>query len=264
MQFELSERLKTVAECVTRGNAVADIGTDHGYLPIYLCTQQIAPYVIGMDVNKGPLSRAAKNIGGLSGQIELRLSDGLAGLKPQEVQTVTICGMGGKLMERILTEGEHVITSDMEIILSPQSELMHFRAYLELKHYCVVQEHIVLEDGKFYFIMKCRREAEKENAQNTAPKALPVWKCTEKQLKKMLQQQKDFESFANLTYGTYLLEHPDDTLAKLIELDRQSLVRVREQVASCESQHRESRLAEIDFALKAIAYAQRKAQEAAK
>ena len=83
--MELSKRLTAVAGLVTEGASVADIGTDHGYIPIHLIEQNLSPKVIAMDINKGPLERARIHIAGygMSDRIETRLSDGLAAVKPE-------------------------------------------------------------------------------------------------------------------------------------------------------------------------------------
>ena len=105
--MELSKRLTAVAGLVTEGASVADIGTDHGYIPIYLIEQNLSPKVIAMDINKGPLERARIHIAGygMSDRIETRLSDGLAAVKPKEVEEMIVAGMGGGLVIHILEEG---------------------------------------------------------------------------------------------------------------------------------------------------------------
>ena len=94
--MELSKRLTAVAGLVTEGASVADIGTDHGYIPIHLIEQNLSPKVIAMDINKGPLERARIHIAGygMSDRIETRLSDGLAAVKPKEVEEMIVAGMG--------------------------------------------------------------------------------------------------------------------------------------------------------------------------
>ena len=105
--MELSKRLQAVADLVTAGYRVADIGTDHAYIPIFLLASGKIPGAAAMDVNEGPLERARCHIeeNGLTEKISLRLSDGLAGLRPGEAESVVIAGMGGGLIIRILTEG---------------------------------------------------------------------------------------------------------------------------------------------------------------
>lgn len=150
--MQLSERLTKVASMVTAGNCLADVGTDHGYVPIYLYEKKIIPRAIAMDIGKGPLERAKLHIeeSGLSEVIETRLSDGLAALKAREVQSIIIAGMGGPLMVRILSACPEVIASVEELILQPQSEVFKVREWLYNADYEITEEHMVFEDGKYY------------------------------------------------------------------------------------------------------------------
>lgn len=153
--MQISNRLKAVASFVTSGNRVADIGCDHGYVPIYLIEEGKIPSAIAMDVNKGPLLRAAEHIEscGLSGYIETRLSDGLAELESGEADTVIIAGMGGPLMQKILEDGREVLETVEELILQPQSDLAGFRRYLTENGYRIADENMIYEDGKYYPIL---------------------------------------------------------------------------------------------------------------
>ncbi len=163
---------------VTPGFALADIGTDHAYIPIYLVENKMIPRAYAMDVNRGPLARAAEHIRehGLDARIETRLSDGLAGLRPGEAQSIVIAGMGGALTIRILEKGKELLRCVQngscaeknrsgiqaeppvfhvqEIILQPQSEVPQVRAYLEQAGFSIVREDMVFEDGKYYPMMK--------------------------------------------------------------------------------------------------------------
>lgn len=152
----LSERLMAIAKMITPGIPVADIGCDHAYLPIYLIREQITPYVIGCDVNAGPIIIAKENVStaGLSEQIELRQGDGLTVIEKGEVKSVVMAGMGGRLMMRIMMEGEDVLSDVSEIILEPQSDVEALRHFLEDNGYLIISENMILEDDKFYPIIK--------------------------------------------------------------------------------------------------------------
>ncbi len=152
----LSKRLQAVADMVSPGNRVCDVGCDHGFVSIYLVEQQISGNVIAMDVNSGPLERARIHISdrNLSGYIETRLSNGIEKLKTDEADTVILAGMGGPLMTGILSADKLKTESLKELILQPQSEIPAFRGFLQKAGYPVVREDIILEDNKFYFIMK--------------------------------------------------------------------------------------------------------------
>lgn len=165
--MQLSKRLLTVAGFVTPGSRVADVGTDHGYVPIYLVETGRSPGAIAMDINEGPLLRAQQHIreACLEDYIQTRRSDGAAALKSGEADTLIVAGMGGPLMEKILTQGREVLESCREFILQPQSEIREFRKYLQRNGFRIEQEDMVQEDGKFYPILRTvhgRMEWEKE------------------------------------------------------------------------------------------------------
>lgn len=154
--MELSARLNAVAHMVTKGNRVCDAGCDHGYVSIYLILEEICPKVIAMDVRTGPLKRAKEHICeyGLSEYIETRLSDGVEGLQQGEVDSLILAGMGGKLMQGILERGREKVVRMKELVLQPQSELYEFRKFLRKQGFMIQMETMILEDGKFYPIMK--------------------------------------------------------------------------------------------------------------
>ena len=160
--MQLSQRLSSVASMVTAGNCLADVGTDHGYVPIYLYERNIIPHAIAMDVNKGPLERAALHIAesGMKDAIETRLSDGLTALKIGEADSIVIAGMGGPLMIRILSAYPEVTDSAKELILQPQSEIAEVRIWLYEQGYEIIEEHMVYEDGKYYPMFKAVKNSE--------------------------------------------------------------------------------------------------------
>ena len=162
--MQLSQRLSSVASMVTAGNCLADVGTDHGYVPIYLYERKIIPHAIAMDINKGPLERTALHIAesGMKEAIETRLSDGLTALKPGEADSVVIAGMGGPLIIRILSAHPEVTESLKELILQPQSEISEVRIWLYEQGYEIVEEHMVFEDGKYYPMFKAVKNPEAE------------------------------------------------------------------------------------------------------
>ena len=160
--MQLSLRLAAISKMVHGGNRLVDVGCDHGYLPVYLVLNKKIPSAIAMDVRKGPLLRAKEHVQqyGVSDYIELRLSDGLSALKAGEGDTLVIAGMGGPLMERILTEGKQVLDSFQELILQPQSDVCHFRHFIREQGWEIREEELILEDGKFYPMMRVTRSIE--------------------------------------------------------------------------------------------------------
>lgn len=158
--MNISKRLNRLAEMVTEGSRLADVGTDHGYVPLCLCRQGKIPGAVAMDINEGPLLRARQHIdeAKLGAYIETRLSDGLAALKADEADTVLIAGMGGQLMERILEQGGHVLPTVKELVLQPQSEIWRVRRWLFAHGFRIVCEDILVEDGKFYPMFRAVRK----------------------------------------------------------------------------------------------------------
>ena len=154
--MQLSKRLQAVANLVTPGKRLADIGTDHGYVPIWLYEQGRIPSALAMDLREGPLQRAKEHIRmhGLDEKIKTRLSDGLEKLLPGEADSIVIAGMGGMLVVKILTQGQAVLDSVQELILQPQSDLDAVREYLHRTGFVIVQEEMVFEEGKYYPMMK--------------------------------------------------------------------------------------------------------------
>ena len=160
--IRISDRLRIVAHMCDKGAVVADIGTDHGYLPIYLVQEGIARSAIAMDLRKGPLDKAKKHIcdNCLEDRIQTRLSDGLEKLSKNEADIITICGMGGRLIADIVTKGKDVITQNTILVVSPQSEVGEFRHFLVSQGFEIEDEQMLKEDGKYYFIIKCRKSEE--------------------------------------------------------------------------------------------------------
>lgn len=154
--MELSERLRTVAEAVTPGNRVADIGTDHGYVPIWLVEHDRIPEAIASDLREGPLERAKAHIREkhLEDRIRTRLGSGLQGIDPEEVDTVIMAGMGGDLISRLLEERSQFFEQEKELILQPQSEWFKVRHVLHDHGYRIDREWMVLEDGHYYVIIR--------------------------------------------------------------------------------------------------------------
>lgn len=216
--MQLSLRLSAIAEMVTEGNRLVDVGCDHGYLPVDLIQKQKIPSAIAADVGKGPLSRAQEHIEqyGLGKYIETRLSDGLREIREGEGDTLVIAGMGGPLMERILTDGKEVLRSFKELILQPQSDIGHVRRFLFANGYQIMEENSVLEDGKFYFIMKA-----------AAGIKVPAWKDEELEFGKLLLEKK------HPVLRQYLereLRIRDQILERLRDESREATVRRKEEV----------------------------------
>ena len=154
--MNLSKRLTAVAGLITPGNSIADIGTDHGYIPIYMAQKGLTRKALAMDVNPGPLKRAVENINKyhVEDMVSARLSDGLSMLNEGETDTIVIAGIGGLLMVNILEKYPSKAHAARELILSPHSDVDKVRRFLADNGFCITHEKMVCEEGKYYFIMR--------------------------------------------------------------------------------------------------------------
>ena len=153
--MKLSGRLQAAADLVSVRTSAADAGTDHGYLPIWLCLENRIERAIAMDLREGPLQRAQAHIreAGLEGRIETRISDGLTALAPGEADSAVITGMGGILISRILKQSPGVVRSLQELVLGPQSDEDLVRRTLEAMDFRIDRETMIREEGKYYVLI---------------------------------------------------------------------------------------------------------------
>lgn len=160
--INLSKRLKCLAQYVPQGSVVADIGTDHGYLPVYLVLQGISPGVIAADINRGPLEAARSNVQqrGVQDKIDLRLGNGLQVLKPGEADVIVIAGMGGGTIRDILTESQQIAAQASRLILQPMADERDLREYLLLHGWRLLEEEMLLEDDRLYLVLVAERGQE--------------------------------------------------------------------------------------------------------
>lgn len=262
--INISERLKCVASLVNKGARVADIGTDHAYLPIYLVQNGISNKVYACDVRKEPLRRAKLHIDeyGLSDKITTKLCDGLKGINKGDVDTVTICGMGGKLMKNILKAGIDKLWDNTQLVLSAQSELRDFRKYLLETGIDIKSEHMLLEDGKYYFIFDCVYNTQDEyylnvtniqqnNIYENAASAGDIHNNNihnndshKEDNDKEYNDKKKITAYAEeeLRYGRYLLDNKSEVLYEYLNKEltscnniRNSLINNKEQSISIKS-----------------------------
>lgn len=158
-QFQLPKRLETIIERMPDSGCLADVGCDHAYVAIEAVRRGRAARALACDVRKGPLQQAAEHIlcAGLAGKIETRLSDGLEQVAPGEADTVVVAGMGGPLMERIL-QGR--LGDFAHFVLSPQSEIPHFRRFLLAEGMQIDEETMLIDEGKYYVILNVSQRAD--------------------------------------------------------------------------------------------------------
>ncbi|MCC5910471.1 MAG: SAM-dependent methyltransferase [Clostridiaceae bacterium] len=155
MKVKLTPRLQKIADLITTGSRVADIGTDHGYIPIYLLQNNIANELIASDVNEGPLETAKKNIKehGYEDKIKTRLGSGLEVLEPKEVDTVIIAGMGGILIAELLERVPEVTKATDTFILQPMQAQEELRRHLANNGFQIKKDLLVKEDRRIYEIL---------------------------------------------------------------------------------------------------------------
>lgn len=237
--FKLSERLSHLAALVSENVVLADVGTDHGYLPIYLIWTGRIGKAYAMDIGEGPLFRAKEHVEacGLGEYITLRLSDGVSALAPGEADSILIAGMGGGVTLHILTEGETVISAAKELILQPQSEIFRVREYLFQKGYRIDREDMVCEEGKYYPMMHVDCRARAAYGTEHSPRVRQII----------------------YRYGEHLLKNKNECLyqyllhnIKTYEMIEKNLEGVQETEAI--RKRREQVVAELDYARAALVY----------
>ena len=226
--MELSKRLEAVASLADPGETVADVGCDHGYVGIWLIQQKLFSKVIAMDVRPGPLEAARKNIQlyQVEDQIEIRLSDGLDMLSQGEADCMICAGMGGALTCRILNHHLQKVKAMKQVILQPQSELHLVRKFLRTNGFLILREEIVMEDGKYYPMMK----------------AVPC----------MAGAGEIPYSEEELEFGRVLLQQAHPVLGQFLEREMEIQNRILSALESQESVRAKKRMEEISYRIEWI------------
>lgn len=150
--MKLSKRLTAAAEHIRPDKKAVDVGTDHAYLPVYLVLTEKTKQCLAVDIGAGPLENARKTVEkyALSDRIALRISDGLQNVFPQEAEDISVCGMGGTLMTKILSECAWLQKEDMHLVLQPQSHVWEVRAFLLQNGFRTDYESVLEDAGKLY------------------------------------------------------------------------------------------------------------------
>ncbi len=153
--FSLSSRLQTVADLVPPGAALADVGTDHGQLPVWLVRKGIVSQAVATDLRPGPLSRgqALAQRWEVADRVAFRLCDGLSAVSPEEAEVVTIAGMGGETIADILAAASWSRDAGHRFILQAMSGVEGLRRYLSGNGYAILREVLVQEGGTLYVIL---------------------------------------------------------------------------------------------------------------
>lgn len=156
--MKLGARLAAIAAYILPGSRVADIGTDHGYLAVHLVEQGGVDYVVAGDIHEGPIAsaRALVERRGLETKIRVRLGNGLAVVRPEEVDMVVIAGMGGTTMVQILAKQDNLTSQLKQLILQPMVGAGTLRNWLVKNGFALINERLVKEEGRIYEIIVAR------------------------------------------------------------------------------------------------------------
>lgn len=217
--MELSKRLLTLVKMIRPGKVVADVGCDHGYVSIYLAKSSDFEKIIAMDVRSGPLDSAKRNIqaNGLQEQIETRLSDGMQALGENEADTLICAGMGGELIIHILSQDLNKARNMKQLILQPQSELFKVRKFLYDNGFSIIDEDMVIDDGKYYPMM-CAMPIDLYDHNEV--------KCNEKYIDvkkliyKFMQSKDELDIDVLWDYGPILLLNKNEVLHEFLNKEK--------------------------------------------
>lgn len=152
MYITLSKRLQCMADKVEKGSVVADVGTDHGYIPAWLIQNGICERVIASDIKPGPLQTAVKTarIAGVEDKIDFRLCSGLDAYRSDEFDTAIIAGMGGETVISILEACPW--TKGKKLIIQPQSKLPELRRWMNENGFVITDAELVYDTGRIYLV----------------------------------------------------------------------------------------------------------------
>lgn len=159
----MSKRLTKIASYVTPGLGVADVGTDHAYIPIMLLKSDYEGNIIATDINEGPLKKAFANLSelGFEDKVSLILCDGLDGCDPASVDTIIVAGMGGDTITGILDRADWCARKGIRLILQPVTKAEILRYWLINNDFVITDESLVKENGTVYQII-CARQGKSE------------------------------------------------------------------------------------------------------
>lgn len=259
--MQLSDRMLAVVGLVEECDCMADIGCDHGYVAMELIKRHICDKVIAMDINEGPLESAKSNISAycMNDYITTRLSDGTKALNHGEADGIICAGMGGKLIIKILTEGEELVKEMKQLILQPQSEIDEVRAYLREAGFVIDKEDMLCEDGKYYPMMHVVSEAfgERErtlsdnlahNAKKKDGNPPSIDSVSSIEAERLLRVQD--------TYGPCLLKMGHPTLKQYLLWEKDNLEKIRDNLMKQETTNarQQYRIAELEEELSDIVF----------
>ena len=250
----LSPRLACVADFVSSGGCICDVGCDHAYLPIHLLLSGRVRSAIAMDVRPGPLAIAAEHIAGvgLQDRIVTRLSDGLAALEPGEADCIVLAGMGGVLMRQILADDYRKACSAREWILQPQSDVTGVRSFLRESDFAIEAEELVWDRGKLYVVIRAVMRREQDGLKALVENRTPgLEKAEETGL-----QEKGFDALCD-RFGPVLLSRRHPLLFTYLQKEENRLsqlcVRLQGETAHETVERRRELAEELEMTRKALA-----------
>lgn len=237
--MKISTRLREIAERLPSGCKFADIGSDHGLLPIYAIKQGIALSAVAGEVNEGPLEAARRGVlsHGVQDKIAVRKGDGLAVIEAGEVDTITISGMGGALIASILADGVTKLDGVKRLILQPNMAEGAVRRWLLEQNWLITDEIILEEDGKIYEIITADRqqEAKQQNEVLYAKRSMNID-----------NRVVEITSEWLLELGPLLINKPNDVFFKKWNSEHRKLLRIYESIMkSAEKEISDSKAAQV-------------------
>ena len=162
--LRLSERLLVTASFVRQGAVLADVGTDHAYIPAFLIKSGVISKAYASDINKGPLENAAKTLESENiNSVSLILSDGLKDVSKNDISDVLIAGMGGELIAKILLECDWCDDEELRFILQPMTKADFLRNFLYKNGFEIMKEALAREGEKIYTVMLVRFSGKKQS-----------------------------------------------------------------------------------------------------
>ena len=197
-EIKINDRLFTAIQFVRPNKRLADIGTDHAYLPIFLIANGIVSNAVAADINQGPLDKAEENIQkyGYSNNIKTVLCDGLQNINPDSVDDIAIFGMGGELIVKIIDEASWLKDKEKRLILQPMTHPEKLREYLANNGFRIIGEQLSKDRGKIYQTICVEYDGEIRN----------------------------FDIFT-LHFGEFITQNKNDCLFELLNTTKKQLIR---------------------------------------